>query len=176
MKQKKCKICGTKFTPKYSTVQMVCSTLCSYQYAKRQKDKEWKKRKKEKKKELMTLQDHLKIAQVAFNAFIRARDKGKNCISCGKPLGERYDAGHYYSAGGHWAVRFNEDNVHGQHSRPCNKDLHGDLINYRKGLVERIGEERIKKLDAISQDTANFTIEEVKEITKKYKKKINSIK
>lgn len=78
-----------------------------------------------------------------FNKFIRERDKDKGCISCG---GRVEDACHYYSAGHYSYLRFNEDNVHGGCTH-CNKFLHGNLIEYRKGLVKKIGEERIKKLD-----------------------------
>lgn len=55
-------------------------------------------------------------------------------------------AGHFWSAGGHGSVRFDEDNVHGQCSR-CNTHLHGDLINYDRSLVNKIGEERYRRLE-----------------------------
>jgi len=123
------------------------------------------------KKELLTVQDYLKLAQQVFNKWIRNRDKDKPCISCGKELKQgNIDAGHYYSAGGHYNVRFDEDNVHAQCSRPCNKDKSGDLLNYRKGLIERIGIERFEELEKKSQVTRKFTINELQEIIKKYRK------
>lgn len=91
----------------------------------------------------LTLPRLLKKAQDTFNAFIRLRDCGKGCISCYKPVEH---AGHYYSEGHHPALRFNEVNVNGQCCR-CNKHLHGNLINYRIGLVKRYGEQKVQLLE-----------------------------
>lgn len=82
-------------------------------------------------------------AQDAFNKWIRNRDKDKGCISCGKEVTE---AGHYFSAGHYSALRFNEINDNGQCTR-CNCFLHGNLINYRKGLVKRYGEKKVIELE-----------------------------
>ena len=171
-----CKICKTKFDPKYNSIQSVCSPKCAIEYSKKLKDKAWKKERVQRKKELMTLTDWVLIAQTHFNTYIRTRDKGKNCISCNKPLPEHFDAGHYISAGGHWFIRFNEDNVHGQHSRPCNKDLHGDQVNYRIGLVKRIGVDKVEELERIKDNTANFTIQEIQDLITHYKQKVKELK
>lgn len=86
----------------------------------------------------------LKKCQVVFNAFIRNRDSERTCISCGSWATPQ--AGHYMSAGHHSALRFNEDNVNRQCLK-CNNYLHGNLINYRIGLIKRIGEDRVKALE-----------------------------
>ena len=91
----------------------------------------------------LTLPKLLKKAQDTFNAFIRLRDCNKGCISCGKPVEH---AGHYFSQGHHPALQFNEVNVNGQCVR-CNKHLHGNLINYRIGLVKRYGEQKVQLLE-----------------------------
>ena len=85
----------------------------------------------------------IKIAERYFNAFIRQRDKSKGCISCGKPVTE---AGHYLSAGHHAIHRFNEHNVNGQCTH-CNRWLHGNLINYRIGLIAKIGEDKVEWIE-----------------------------
>lgn len=85
----------------------------------------------------------LKMAERWCNKYIRFRDEGAKCISCDNPGTE---AGHYYSAGHYSTLRFNEININLQCSR-CNRHLHGNLIEYRKGLVEKIGEEGVKELD-----------------------------
>lgn len=54
-------------------------------------------------------------------------------------------AGHFYSVGDHPAVRFNPDNAHGQCHR-CNTFLHGNLLNYRENLLQKIGNERLENL------------------------------
>tara|TARA_B100000287_G_scaffold9592_1_gene9641 strand:+ start:4584 stop:5006 length:423 start_codon:yes stop_codon:yes gene_type:complete len=93
-----------------------------------------------KKKTLLQLKA---IATKHFNKFIRDRDKDKPCISCGKHT--TLQAGHFYSAGKHSSVRFNEDNVHGQ-CVSCNYFKSGDLLNYRTNLIEKIGVDRFEKL------------------------------
>lgn len=55
-------------------------------------------------------------------------------------------AGHYYSAGYHSSVRFDEDNVHGQCVH-CNTFLHGNLINYKNNLLRKIGSDRMEELN-----------------------------
>lgn len=90
-----------------------------------------------------TVPQLLKKCQVVFNAYIRKRDKDKGCISCS---GEVQQAGHYLSQGHHSALRFDENNTNGQCIK-CNLYLSGNLINYRKGLVKRIGEEKVSALE-----------------------------
>ena len=90
----------------------------------------------------------IKLATLKFNAFIRERDKGKGCISC---QGKVTEAGHYLSAGHNAHVRFNEMNVNGQCTR-CNRWLHGNLIEYRKGLVKRYGHEKVELLEGMQKN------------------------
>jgi len=58
------------------------------------KEKEWQKEKKERKEALMSHSEWLKLLQSTFNTFIRMRDKGRECISCGcqPPRGARESA------------------------------------------------------------------------------------
>lgn len=82
-----------------------------------------------------------------FNSYIRDRDQNQPCISCGKFT--NLQAGHFYSAGKHRHLRFNEDNVNGQCMR-CNYFLSGNLLNYRENLISKIGLTRVEKLDLMS--------------------------
>jgi hypothetical protein len=82
-------------------------------------------------------------AQKIFNNYIRTRDRELGCISCG---GRVDHAGHYLSVGAHSALRFNEWNVNGQ-CVGCNCFKHGNLIRYRMGLVEKIGETAVRELE-----------------------------
>jgi hypothetical protein len=93
----------------------------------------------------------IEIAERHFNKYIRKRDGGKGCICCGGKHHSDIQAGHYYSGGHYPNLRFNPDNVHGQ-SRSCNYFKHGNLIEYRKYLLEKIGEERLAKLDFHAAD------------------------
>jgi hypothetical protein len=181
----KCKICKCKFTAS-SSLKPTCDNYdCKVAYAlkvaeknkaarerKVKKDhREWKARTKEK---LMTLSDYTQICQKVFNTYIRIRDKDLPCISSGRSLKGKYDAGHYYSTGAYPNLRFHEDNVHGQ-SVHDNRDLHGNLIAYREGLIKRIGMERFEALEALKQVRRHYTIPEVKELIQIYRNKIKEL-
>ena len=129
--------------------------------------------KKETKRKLDAMQTRpqlLKKAQTAFNAYIRARDKGKPCISCDKPLdggANTFDAGHYRSVGSAPHMRFVEDNCHGQ-CKHCNNWLSGNHVEYRKRLLERIGERQLELLES-DNTLRKYTKEGLEEIAKHYR-------
>ncbi len=174
IRSKKCKNCEEKFHP-YTSFQKYCTKEeCLSVFWKENKAKEEKKRQKQRKEELMTLQDYLKIAQQVFNKYIRERDKYQPCISCNKPLGSKFDAGHYWSAGGHSAIRFNPDNVHGQ-CVACNQHKHGNLIAYREELIKKIGLDGYAMLESFSNETKKWTKDELKNIIEMYKNKIKEL-
>jgi len=106
-------------------------------------------------------------AQKVFNAYIRKRDEGLPCISCG--ANQTQHAGHYFSAGHFSKLRFDERNVHGQCLR-CNYFLHGNTMYYRKGLIDRIGLSEVEKLESeatkVSHKWDRFTLIDIIE---KYK-------
>lgn len=84
------------------------------------------------------------------NAYIRKRDEGKPCVSCGQF--KVLQAGHYYPVSGYDGLRFNLDNIHGECAR-CNCFDESHLIHYGKNLLDRIGQER---LDALNQAAADY--------------------
>lgn len=108
-------------------------------------------RQKAMKHALETVPELTRKAQSAFNAYIRARDKGKPCISCGTPyrqaFGGAFDAGHYCSIGSSAHLRFDEMNCHGQCVK-CNRHLSGNVVAYRIGLIERIGLAEVERLES----------------------------
>lgn len=173
---KRCKNCREPFTPIRSTLEKYCNkSECVKVWVAEAKEKEWKKTKAKKKEELMSLSDYLKIAQQVFNQYINARDKGKPCISCGKPINGRVNASHYYNANNHYNLRFDENNVHSS-CITCNQYLSGNLIEYRFGLIERIGVELVEELDREARKTRKFSIDELKEIVSLYKQKLKDEK
>ena len=167
----RCKNCKTKFEPK-TFLQKYCNNEeCIRVFVEEAKAKAWKKTKAKMKNDLLTIQDYIKLAQQTFNKYINLRDKKLPCISCGKPITGRVNASHYFNANNHWNVRFNEFNVHSS-CITCNQYLSGNLIEYRKGLINKIGEEQLTLLELEANKTRKFTIEELKEIINTYKKKI----
>lgn len=90
-----------------------------------------------------TIPELKRIATRHFNAYIRKRDEGNKCISCDA---QGTEAGHFYSAGHYSALRYNENNVHIQCS-VCNRHLSANLLEYRQGLIKKIGEKEVLKLE-----------------------------
>ena len=131
-----------------------------------------------KRDKLKTRCDWIKEAQAAFNRYIRLRDAGKPCICCGRPLeggaiGGGFDAGHYRSVGSAPHLRFDERNVHGQ-TKQCNRYGAGRAVDYRIGLIARIGREAVEELEA-DQKPRKHTIEDLIEIRNTYRAKAKEI-
>jgi hypothetical protein len=127
---------------------------------------------------LETVRSVMPTAQRWFNKFIRLRDRDQPCISCGKPPGgngfhEGRDAGHYRSVGSASHLRFNEDNVAAQCVK-CNQYGAGRAVDYRLGLVARIGLSRVEALEA-SNEPHKWTLEELRGIVETYKAKCKEL-
>lgn len=170
-KKKKCKQCSKEFLP-YVPLQIVCSPACALEFNSK---KQVTKRVKEMKKALVTHQSSIQLLQTLFNTSIRLRDRNENCISCGGKLGDKFDAGHFFSCGAYPNLRFNEDNVHAQCVR-CNQHLHGNIAEYAKGLLIRIGQDRFDKLYEERKNSTKLSIPEIAELITLYKQKINAYK
>lgn len=133
---------------------------------------------RKRKEALKRIPDLIKEAQIAFNSYIRKRDEGRSCICCGNPLrmggiGGGFDAGHYRSTGSAGHLRFNEDNCHGQR-KYCNQWGAGRAVDYRLGLINRIGLDRVEALEADNQPH-KWTREELIAIKEKYKQKLKEL-
>jgi hypothetical protein len=164
--------------------QVVCSFQCSVEYSiksrkkkEKKEEREWRKRKSEIKENLRTKSYYIKILQTLVNKFVRMRDDGSQCISCNLILDSKkikFDAGHYFNVGQYpqSELRFNLDNIHAQCTR-CNRELSGNLIEYREKLIQKIGEERFKQLEEQKNTTSQISKYEVKELISHFKKKIN---
>ena len=174
----RCKCCKEKFDVKYFNQKycMVHDACISehVQYSKEQKLKTWNKKKKVIKEKLKTNKDYLKELQVVFNTYIRTRDKDKGCISCGKPLIGKFDAGHFYSVGSTPTLRFHEDNVHGQ-CVYCNQHLHANIHAYTERLPSRIGKESFDNLNSLRHGLNKYGNEELKEMKIEYKRKTKDL-
>lgn len=167
----RCKCCKDKFEPIRFNHKYCLKDECIRAFVAETKEKMWKQTKVRMKNELKTTSDWMKEAQKVFNQYIRLRDKHKPCVSCESKLGSKYDAGHYFSSGGHKAVTFNEDNVHGQ-CVACNQYKHGNLLNYQIGIEKRIGAERLLQLHEKAHQTRKYSADELQELIKTYKQKI----
>jgi hypothetical protein len=115
--------------------------------------------------------------QKIFNEYIRLRDSGNPCISCGG-FGEM-QAGHYYAVSGYDGLRFDEDNVFCECVR-CNCFDESHLIGYGSNLINRIGIERYKALQErailYKKFGKKWSRTEIDELIKIYKEKLKQLK
>ena len=129
---------------------------------------------KVRKEKLKSRAEHLKDTQRAFNAWIRERDIGLPCVSCGRHHNGQWQAGHFKSVGGHPELRFEPLNVWRQ-CAPCNTHKSGDLLNYRVELIKRIGVEKVEWLEG-PHEPKRYTIEELKAMTASYRAMTRELK
>lgn len=182
--QRKCKSCGEAFKPSRQ-IQPACSHACEAAFALAKVERAQAKRMRDDsratREKLEALKGIPKLkheAQQAFNAFIRARDRaaGHPCISSGRALdwsGNMTDAGHYRSTGAADHLRFNEDNCHAQ-TKHENRDKAGNAVEYRIGLIQRIGLERVEALECDNRLT-KWTRDYLREVRDHYRAKARAI-
>ena len=187
----RCKHCKVKFTAEERGKRLHndCIEPWTAAFQEKQKRKTVAERKakervekavdRKKREGLKRIPDLIAEAQKAFNAYIRERDKEQPCICCGHPLshgdvGGGYDCGHYRSTGSASHLRFHEDNAAGQR-KVCNRYGAGRAVDYRIGLIKRIGQARVETLE---NDNApqKWTREDLIAIKALYVSKLKTLK
>ncbi len=181
-KSKKCRvaICRASFVPSRMG-QAVCSPACAMIDAPRHEPKARKALAEIGRKELRAAKvkikpraQYMKEAQTAFNAWIRERDVGLPCVSCGRHHNGQWHAGHYRTVGGNPELRFEPLNVWRQ-CAPCNNHKSGDIVNYRLELVKRIGADKVDWLEG-PHEPQRHTIEQLQAIKAKYRAMTRELK
>ncbi len=174
-KPRKCAVrtCRALFVPAQS-FQSWCSPECGVQIARDKQQKERtalakieRKAIREEKERIKPRSEHAREAQAAFNAWVRERDADQPCISCGRHHQGKYDAGHFRSVGSNPALRFEPLNCHKQ-CVPCNRHKSGNAIEYRIGLVAKIGAANVEWLEG-PHEPKRYSIDDLKAIKAKYK-------
>jgi hypothetical protein len=112
--------------------------------------------------------------QQAINALVREEEKDLPCISCGRFHQGQWHAGHYLSVGARPGLRFTRNNLAKQ-CQPCNVHLSGNLINYRIGLIKRIGLEAVEALENDHAPPRHYTREQLIEMTKDARKSLRKL-
>tara|TARA_R110000823_G_scaffold258294_2_gene379790 strand:+ start:1674 stop:2246 length:573 start_codon:yes stop_codon:yes gene_type:complete len=174
---KRCRHCKVMFEPTMSSLQICCSYKCAaawtitikgQQHVAKEKRKDIRARKLA----IKTKSDWTRETQQTFNAFIRERDYDQPCISCGKPATyetNQWDCGHYRSVGASPELRFVEDNAHKQ-CKKCNRNLSGNVVEYRLRLIDRIGIRKLNWLEG-PHEMPNLIIKDLIHLKAKYKTK-----
>ena len=183
---RRCKTCRAKVPAESAFVHQLrafCSYECLSQFTKSECGamvitKTRKAETRERKEKLLTRKDYLKLAQAAFNAYIRFRDRDQACISCDNWIlanqpGGGWDAGHYRSTGSAQHLRVGglraALNCHKQCVK-CNRFLNGNVAEYRKGLIRKIGQDLVDLIEQ-DQEQRNYSIEDLQRITQIYRKR-----
>ena len=154
-------------------MQSVCSPICAIEQGRKVSDNIDRKQTRERKEKLKTRQEWAAEAQAAFNAWVRERDKGLPCISCGKSSGCKVNAGHYLSRGARPELRYEPLNCHLQCEK-CNSWLSGNAVMYRAALIRKIGLASVEWLEG-PHDPKRYTIDDLKEIKQHYKDKVREL-
>lgn len=142
-KTKVCAQCHDDFVPD-KPMQKVCGPLCAVAFARAEREQKKIKAavapytRKAPTKRRSQRQRLLTVAQEEFNGWVRERDYDEPCISCGRHHDGMWNAGHYRTVGGNPELRFEPSNCHKQ-CAPCNNHKSGDILNYRRNLLQRIG-------------------------------------
>jgi len=132
-----------------------------------------RKSNREAKVRIKTRSQWLKEAQNECNTFIRFRDRGQNCISCGR-VPKKSNAGHYRSVGSAPELRFHPWNINLQ-CEHCNSWKSGNAVDYRISLVQKIGEKAVEWLEGAHQ-AQKYTVEDAKEIKAYYKQQLKLLR
>ncbi len=184
MSKRKCSVKGCRNPAVYCTpVQCWCSdehrdilVRQSLDKVRKNRDKEAKAKHKADKARVKTMAKLKAEAQQAVNEYVRARDAGKPCISCGRP-----DDGQHQRHAGHWKtvkarsdIRFNPDNIHAQCSQ-CNMYGGGGLHpGYLPELINRIGQGRVNILTICA--VVHYTREQLEAIKAEFRQKTREIR
>ena len=178
-RRKKCRACREWFTA-WSSMDRACSPKCAVAVVEQDKAEQAKREHAERKRALKTKADLRKEAQVAFNAYIRERDRDEPCISCGRSpddttliTGSKRDAGHYRSTGSCPELRFSEWNCFSQ-CVYCNRHLSGNVVEFRIGLRQRIGDEALEWLEG-EHPPAKYTRDDYIRIRDEYRRKTREL-
>ena len=73
------------------------------------------------------------------------------------------------------STRYHEDNCHAQ-CRNCNRFDEGNIYNYRRGLVGKIGEQRVVLLESLKNETKKYSDFELEAMIKHYSELVRKLK
>ena len=159
-----------RYTPKYSTTEPCPKYECRLKHLEANTAKINRANKATARNEIKSYAQRLGEAKKVFQKWIRLRDKDKPCISCGTISSSVWDGGHFKKAELYSGVIFHEYNVNIQCGK-CNRFLGGNELNYRTGLIAKIGEQAVLNLEHLAEMSRmkKYTNQELEQIKIKYK-------
>ena len=120
------------------------------------------------KKKTPTRSQLVKKLDAVFSKYVRLRDDGKGCVTCGDRSipKEQMQNCHFFSRG-RLPTRWDETNCHAGCYR-CNVLLKGNYIPYTMYMIDRYGREYVDKLEKKSKSNIKISSVELKEMIEKY--------
>ena len=128
---------------------------------------------RKRKLEVKPLRYWMKRAQSAVNRYVRIRDRGLPCISCGRHHNGQYHAGHYRSVAACSSMRFYTLNINKQCS-VCNTHLSSNAIQYRLALIKKYGAKKVEFIES-SNGCVRYSVDYLKRIELVFKAKTSAI-
>jgi len=117
------------------------------------------------------------VVTVCHN-YIKARDKGKPCVSCGQPWHKDHQAGHWKKASDFSNLKFWEYNIHNQ-CIGCNIGKDGNVQEYGIKITLRITDEQKAEIERMASEYKKGGFKwdriELNEIREYYKSKIKEL-
>lgn len=170
-----CSICTAPFMPKHANQKTCLDPICIAEQKRQDRIARMERKTIRAKREaLKSKAEYMREAQAEFNRYIRLRDDKEPCISCGRFHQGQYHAGHYRTTKSAPELRFEPLNVWKQ-CMPCNAHLSGNIIEYRKNLIQKIGQEKVEWLEG-PHAPKHYTIDDLKQIKLQYRNLCKSIK
>ena len=136
-------------------------------------------------KGLEEAREEIKLSNLLINVryvchnFIKLRDKGKPCVSCGEPWNPTHQAGHWKKAELYSSLRFDETNIHNQ-CKGCNLYTDGNVQKYGDKIILRITDEQKEaieyKASQSKKESFKWDINELKEMRTYYNRKLKELK
>lgn len=170
------KTCRAPFAPR-SITHKCCSPACAEQHVAVEKARQNRKERQEGLAKLKRRADYMQQAQAAWNKYVRLRDAGKPCCSCGAMPEQKYggtmDCSHYRSRGSAPHLKFHLHNAAAACVK-CNRFLGGNIAALRAGLIARIGLEKILAVEA-NNEPRKFDIAYLVRLKKIFDKKAKRI-
>jgi len=153
-----------------------CAASHGLKKAKESQEKAKRKDILQAKERIKTKSDHLRELQTIVNRYVRLRDKGRECVSCGKPDDGSHQrhASHYRSVGACSSLRFNTLNIHASCAQ-CNSHKSGNILEYRIRLIRMFGEAFVDRLECAPKSQA-YSLEWIGRAKTIFRKKCKTLK
>ena len=189
----RCKVCKTKFEPKFFLQKACFDPACLAEWSKADREVKADKKFKVKKKEfnLNDVKYQHSLTQPVYNRlrvleeieWFKSRGLEPECISCGKKNMD-WCCGHFKTRGAQGNLRYDKNNTFLQCNRYCNLGLSGNISGdkntrgYIQGLFDRFGEKRAQEIIGYCETETSprkFTGLELESMRKEFNKEIKKM-